>query len=260
MTTRAELTLRDRVIHPLDVDHPLRALGTVRELGGHIGGFKVGYEYIYSVFAKITAKKFTREERLAVFDQNYELFDLLDGQEFIDVKLHDIKNTVERALIALAPLGARMVNGHAPQAMETLEAAVAAAHEAGSDFLGVTVLTNISNDECTSLFREDDNRETAVKRFGYRLARVGADGIICSALEAPMLREEGLLENMLSYCPGIRTPGDDPNDQFAVDTPFNAAKNGADIQIIGRSISNAPNPLDAVANILRMIDEGLKVA
>lgn len=168
---------------------------------------------------------------------------------FLDLKYHDIPNTVAGAVRAAAELGVWMVNVHAGGGRRMMEAAAEAAGSSPSPplLIAVTVLTSLSDADLAEL----GYRESAAERV-LRLAALAADsginGVVCSAAEAPALR----VERGPDFClvtPGIRLPDDDPGDQRRVITPADALARGADYLVIGRSITGAADPLAALKRI-----------
>lgn len=170
---------------------------------------------------------------------------------FLDLKFHDIPNTVAGAVRSAAELGVWMVNVHASGGRRMMEAAAEALQ--GFDrrplLIGVTVLTSMSDED----LRELGYTETAAERV-MRLAGLardcGLDGVVCSAMEAPQLRAtQG--EEFCLVTPGIRLAGDDAGDQRRVLTPADAVANGSDYLVIGRSVTGADDPLAALQRVHR---------
>lgn len=176
---------------------------------------------------------------------------------FLDLKFHDIPNTVAGAVRAAAELGVWMVNVHASGGSRMMEAAAAALQ--GFDdrplLIAVTVLTSMSDED----LRELGYTETAAERV-LRLARLaqecGLDGVVCSAREAPRLRAERGRDFCL-VTPGIRLAGDDAGDQRRVLTPAEAVANGSDYLVIGRSVTAAEDPLAALERVHRELGTAL---
>ncbi|MDO8862265.1 orotidine-5'-phosphate decarboxylase [Haliea sp. E1-2-M8] len=169
---------------------------------------------------------------------------------FLDLKFHDIPNTVAGAVRAAADLGVWMVNVHAAGGRRMLEAAAGALenYDRPPLLIGVTVLTSMTDEDLAEL----GYAETALQRV-QRLASLAADcglrGVVCSAQEAPLLRRQ----HGPGFClvtPGIRLAGDLPGDQRRVVTPADACELGADYLVIGRSITDAPDPLAALERVL----------
>ena len=193
---------------------------------------------------KIGKELFTRSGPALV-----ETFQREGFEVFLDLKFHDIPNTVASAVRAAAELGVWMVNVHAGGGRRMMEAAMAALDGFASRplLIGVTVLTSMSDADLAEL----GYRETAgerVQRLASLTAECGLDGVVCSALEAPLLRQ-ARGEGFTLVTPGIRLAGDDPGDQRRVVTPSDAIGKGADYLVIGRSITGAADPLAALRNV-----------
>ncbi len=170
---------------------------------------------------------------------------------FLDLKFHDIPNTVAGAVRAAAGLGVWMVNVHAGGGRRMLEAAVAAL--AGSSrpplLIAVTVLTSMSEEDLRETGCEEPIVER-VSRYAALTADCGLDGVVCSAQEAPRLRRERGGDFCL-VTPGIRLAGDSAGDQRRVLTPADAIAAGSSYLVIGRSITGADDPLAALARVHR---------
>ena len=181
-----------------------------------------------------------------------QLVDKLQGmgfEIFLDLKFHDIPNTVAGAVRAAADLGVWMVNVHASGGRRMLEAAADAltGYQQRPLLIGVTVLTSMSDEDLLEM----GYTETAgqrVSRLATLAADAGLDGVVCSAQEAPTLRSAHGADFAL-VTPGIRLGGDDAGDQRRVVTPADAVANGATYLVIGRSITGAPEPLEALARV-----------
>ena len=181
-----------------------------------------------------------------------QLVERLQGmgfEVFLDLKFHDIPNTVAGAVRAAADLGVWMVNVHASGGRRMLEAAAdaLAAYSKAPLLIGVTVLTSMSNDDLAEM----GYRETAgqrVDRLAGLVADTGLNGVVCSAQEAPALRAAHGADFAL-VTPGIRLAGDSAGDQRRVVTPAAAVAGGADYLVIGRSITGAAQPLQALERI-----------
>lgn len=172
---------------------------------------------------------------------------------FLDLKFHDIPNTVAGACRSAARLGVWMLNVHASGG----EAMMRAAREAVCAFarpplvIGVTILTSLSTPELQPIGfsgTADENAE--------RLARLaqasGLDGVVCSAQEAPRLRRAcGAAFKLVT--PGIRLPQGDPGDQSRIATPVEALGLGADYLVIGRAVTQSPDPRAALESICRSL-------
>lgn len=168
---------------------------------------------------------------------------------FLDLKFHDIPNTVAAAVRAAADLGVWMVNVHASGGRRMMEAAVQALESYSSAplLIGVTVLTSMSESDLAELGYTESPAER-VQRLAALAADCGLDGVVCSALEAAALRRvRG--EDFCLVTPGIRLAGDAAGDQRRVVTPADAIAAGADYLVIGRSVTAAADPLAALRRI-----------
>lgn len=169
---------------------------------------------------------------------------------FLDLKYHDIPNTVAAACSAAAALGVWMINVHAlgGRAMMSAAREALARRAARPKLVAVTVLTSLSSADMREIGIEGDSRE-AVSRLA-RLARAcGLDGVVCSAQEAPPLREEHG-GGFTLVTPGVRPATAAMDDQQRVATPRQAIAAGSDYLVIGRPITQAPDPLAALQAIV----------
>jgi len=214
--------VRSRLVLSLDVGGLPEALALARRLTPWFATAKVGYE-LYA-------------------EAGPGAFDALHGlglQVFADLKLHDIPNTVGRGAHALGRRGVEFLNFHAAGGVDMMRAGIEGLREGARDAghaepiaLGVTVLTS---DTDTSAF---------AARLGAA-ADAGCDGVVCSAFEIADARSV----SMRTMVPGLRLAGSDANDQVRVATPGTAARRGADWLVIGRTVTGAPDPVDAAAQV-----------
>ena len=236
MTTRAAPpSLRQRLIVALDVGGELPALRMAERLAGTAGFFKIGLELFVSAGPGIVGRV-----RAAA------------GPEagiFLDLKFHDIPNTVERAVRMAAGLGVEMLTVHLGGGEAMLRAAARGAGEDGPLVLGVSVLT--SSTEAT--LRETGITESSVEVQVTRLARLGAaarvGGFVASPYEVVGLRQEFGPGPRL-VIPGVRPAGSDAGDQRRTMTPAEALAAGADYLVIGRPITGTSDPRAAAERIL----------
>jgi len=169
---------------------------------------------------------------------------------FLDLKLHDIPNTVAGALRAVLPLRPRMVTVHAAGGAAMIEAARRVADSAGPErpiILGVTVLTSLDQQALTATGVAGTPAEQ-VLRLGRLALEAGADGLVCSPLEVALLRQ-ALGPDVPLVVPGIRPAGTDAGDQARVMTPAQAVAAGATWIVVGRPITAAADPAEAAAAI-----------
>lgn len=169
---------------------------------------------------------------------------------FLDLKFHDIPNTVAKAVAAAAELGVWMVNVHASGGSRMMEAAKAALAPYGDRaplLIAVTVLTSMTAEELTQtgVLRSPAEQVLALARLTQQ---AGLDGVVCSAQEASLLKSE-LGPDFKLVTPGIRPAGSEAGDQRRIMTPELALKAGSDYLVIGRPITQAADPAAALAAI-----------
>jgi orotidine-5'-phosphate decarboxylase len=226
------LAPRDRLIVALDTPDAGGARRLVDRIGESATFYKVGMELAYGGGLALIPE-------LAAAGK----------QVFLDLKLHDIPNTVERATSQAARLGARFLTIHAyPQ---TMRAAVAGAQGSRMQVLAVTVLTSCDDADLLDACYRLGVVETVRRRAGQALA-LGVDGLVASAAETATLRTI-VGAGMLLVTPGIRPEGAAAGDQKRVATPAEAIRNGADYLVVGRPVTQAPDPQAAAEAIVAEI-------
>ena len=222
--------LQERIIVALDVPTSVAALDLVRRLSPHPGLFKIGLQLYTAAGPDIVR---------AVRD--------LGGRVFLDLKLHDIPNTVGRAVEGANSLGVEMLTLHLSGGRAMIEAAV---HAAAPELLllGVTVLTSV--DEA---ILHEVGVGTSVEDHVLRLANLGVEsgarGLVASPKELLALRA-AFGKQITLVTPGIRPVGAEPNDQRRALSPADALKAGADFLVIGRPITGADDPRTALEQII----------
>lgn len=176
---------------------------------------------------------------------------------FLDLKFHDIPQTVAGAVRAAADIGVWMVNIHASGGRRMMDAAreVIAGSTHKPLLIGVTVLTSMSDDDLLELGYHNSVQQR-VLQLAALAAGSGLDGVVCSAMEASALREAHGPDFCL-VTPGIRLAGDDAADQRRVVTPADAMKMGSDYLVIGRSVTAAADPLAALQRVHRELHSTL---
>ena len=220
-----------RVSIPLDVPTLDDAMGLVDSLGEAADFYKVGLEL------------FTAEGSAAV-----QALKQRNKRVFLDLKLHDIPSTVARAVARARVLEVDLLTLHATGGRPMMEAAAQAA-ENDLTLLGVTVLTSMtSSDMGHSWGREVDSIEEEVVRLATLVRDSGVGGVVASVREAaPVKRALG--SDLVVVTPGIRFAGGDAHDQARVSTPGAAVAAGADYLVIGRSVTQAPDPAEALRRV-----------
>ncbi|GGC92909.1 orotidine-5'-phosphate decarboxylase [Chelatococcus reniformis] len=229
-------TARERLIVALDVPDRRAAEAMVERLGPTVGFYKVGLELAYGGGLPLVEELASRGKRV-----------------FLDLKLHDIPNTVERAAAQVARLGATFLTVHAyPQ---TMRAALAGRGAGGLRLLAVTVMTSYNDADLADAGFPAGVRATVAARAAYA-ARLGIDGLVLSAEETAAVRSE-LGPRLLMVTPGIRPAGADLADQKRAVTPAAAMRAGADYIVVGRPITAAADPAAAAEAIVQDIAAGL---
>jgi orotidine-5'-phosphate decarboxylase len=223
---------RERLIVALDVPSVAEAEAMVARLGETVAFYKIGYQLAFAGgidFARALASA--------------------GKQVFLDLKLHDIGNTVAKGVESVARLGATFLTVHAyPQ---TMHAAVDARRGTNLRVLAVTVLTSYDDADLAAAGYDFTVPELVAER-AEQARDVGIDGLVCSAAEAEMLRPT-LGPGMVLVTPGIRPGDSDKGDQKRVMTPSAAIEAGADYLVVGRPVIAAPDPQAAAQAIIAEI-------
>ncbi len=174
---------------------------------------------------------------------------------FLDLKFHDIPNTVAKAVAAAAELGVWMTNVHASGGVRMMEAAKDALYQYGKDaplLIAVTVLTSMESSDLKEIGIDVSPLEQAT-RLALLAKNCGLDGVVCSAKEVQSFRTR-LGSDFKLVTPGIRPAGSTPDDQRRIMTPQRAQAAGADYLVIGRPITQADDPSKALQTILSTLD------
>jgi orotidine-5'-phosphate decarboxylase len=228
---------RERLIVALDMPDVAQAQKLVDEIGDGVSFYKVGMELAYGGGLEFVT-------RLVASGK----------QVFLDLKLHDIPNTVERAVAQVARLGATFLTIHAyPQ---TMRAAVAGRAGSKLKLLGVSVLTSCDDADLKDAGYAYGVSALVAKR-GAQAQAANVDGLVASAAETAMLRAR-LGDDLLLVIPGIRPAGAEMGDQKRVATPAQAIRDGADYLVVGRPVTQAPDPRAAAQAIAAEIADALK--
>jgi orotidine-5'-phosphate decarboxylase len=215
-----------------------RAAAIVRDVRGVAGGVKLGLEFFCANGHAGVLRMAERE--LPVF---------------LDLKLHDIPNTVAKAVEALAALEPAILTVHAAGGREMLAAAKAAAPPS-TKVVAVTVLTSLDQEDLAQAGIQGSPAEQVA-----RLARLaqdsGVDGIVCSGAE--VAQAKAAWPDGFFVVPGVRPAGSDVGDQKRVVTPAQAMADGASVLVIGRPITDAPNPAQAIRDIAGTLKEEARI-
>lgn len=162
---------------------------------------------------------------------------------FLDLKLHDIPNTVESAMCVLARLGVDMTNVHAAGGVEMMKAARRGLGQ-GPKLIAVTQLTSTSEEQMKDYQNIQTSLEESVLHYATRTYEAGLDGVVCSAHEVKGIKER-VNTDFVCLTPGIRPSGSAVGDQKRVMTPKDARAIGSDYIVVGRPITQAENPVEA---------------
>jgi orotidine-5'-phosphate decarboxylase len=175
---------------------------------------------------------------------------------FLDLKLHDIPNTVYKSMCQLAELNVDMVNVHAAGSIAMMSAAARALKEKNSSavLLAVTQLTSTSEQVMNEELWIDHSMVDTVRHYAHNALTAGCDGVVCSPLEAPAVREE-CGDDFVTVTPGIRFADDDKGDQKRVTTPARARELGSSYIVVGRSITASADPVAAYERACREFEE-----
>jgi orotidine-5'-phosphate decarboxylase len=220
----------EKIIVALDVPTKTEALELVEKLRGQISFFKIGLQLYTGEGPEIVRSVSSTGSKV-----------------FLDLKLHDIPNTVARAVESVERLGVQMLTIHLSGGSEMIRAAIAARAN-NTLLLGVTVLTS-STEETLREIGVQDKVDDQVLRLAKLGVDAGIDGIVTSPHEIkPIRREFG--DKIKIIVPGIRPSGAEANDQKRTMTPRDALEAGADYLVVGRPITACRNPNEAVAQIL----------
>lgn len=234
----------ERIILALDVDTEQQALDLVEKLAPHVGAFKVGMQLFNSAGPGIVGK-----------------INDLGGKVFADLKFHDIPNTVGAAGRVMTRLNVFMFNVHAAGGKEMLQTVVKEVQNEASRLnrkpplvIAVTVLTSIAQEQLAQeLLIPDLKVEDVVVRWAQMAEQTGIDGVVCSPKEINAIRSACQPEFKI-ITPGIRPAWSEANDQKRITTPRAALDMGADYMVIGRPITQAPDPVAAAQRIIEELE------
>ncbi|MDO4541026.1 MAG: orotidine-5'-phosphate decarboxylase [Syntrophomonadaceae bacterium] len=235
---------KERIILALDVDEPERALDLARQLSPYVGAFKIGMQLFNSAGPQIVRDIQAR-----------------GGEVFVDLKFHDIPNTVGAASKVMTRLGAKMFNLHAAGGREMMKAAADAAADEAARLglarpivLAVTVLTSISQAQLEQEMMVTGHSVSELAlRWAVMAKKSGLSGVVCSPHEAHHIKQH-CGPDFLTVTPGIRPAWSAANDQKRITPPAQAVRMGADYMVIGRPITAADDPVAAAARIISELE------
>jgi orotidine-5'-phosphate decarboxylase len=225
------MNARDRLIVALDVPNEADADALVDALAGRVGMFKVGSQLFTAAGPEFVRRLSARGEKV-----------------FLDLKYHDIPNTVASAVSAASRLGVSLLTVHALGGQAMMEAAVGALPALGARLLAITVLTSHEAPTLASLGLAPDV-PASVQRLALLARAAKVDGIVASPHEVALVRE-ACGGDFLVVTPGIRPTGARAGDQARAATPAAALRAGADYLVVGRPITEARDPAAAAAAVV----------
>jgi len=228
---------RERVIVALDLPSVLAAEKLVGQLGDSITIYKIGYQLGYAGGLGFAQELIKSGKKV-----------------FLDLKLHDIGNTVNKGVESIVRSGATFLTVHAyPQ---TMKAALDASRGSPLKILAVTILTSYNDADVAEAGYVGKARDQ-VKRKSEQACALGIDGIVCSAEESEMLRPIVGSDRLL-VTPGIRPAGAESGDQKRIMTPAAAIRVGSDYLVVGRPITSAADPKSAADAIVSEVEEATR--
>ncbi len=219
----------------LDTPDLSRAVALAKQLNGHVGMMKIGMEFFYAHGAA-----------------GYEKIAATGMPIFLDMKLHDIPNTVAQGLKSLIRLEPTITNIHATGGLDMMKAARDAV-TGKTKLIAVTILTSLSNENIWAAGFDTRKTDEHALNLAKLAHEAGLDGIVCSPLDLLAIRSN-LPRSFLTVVPGIRPADAASHDQKRVATPKAAVDAGADIVVIGRAITNAADPTKAAQDILQSLN------
>ncbi len=227
----------NRLIIALDYVLPLEARRMVETLGTAVGFYKVGQIMLANgglAFCK-------------------ELKDKYDKRVFLDLKLFDIASTVENSVRALCDLQIDLLTVHGDPYV--VEAAVKGRKNSATKILAITILTSLDRKDLDMALYRNGDLQTLVTRRAELAFEAGADGVVSSPQEVSLIRQLKHGKSRLIVTPGIRPSNTNKNDQKRTLSPKKAIQNGADYLVIGRAITQSPDPLSSVEGIIQTLPD-----
>lgn len=237
------ITARDRIALALDVDNDRDALAIVAELKDSVGVFKVGHQ-LFTAYGPDIVRRIIG----------------MGGRVFLDLKYHDIPNTVAKASAEAVKLGVSIFNVHSLGGIDMMRAAVESAKETAGKYnvpvptlLAVTILTSMDEKSMRKELKITRSLQREVAHLARLAQRAGMHGVVASPQEIKMLRRVVRGEFVI-LTPGVRPAWADKDDQKRVMTPGEALKAGADYIVVGRPVLKARDRKAAVEKILEEIE------
>ena len=238
---------KNKLIVALDYNNMEDAVKLTEKLGDKISIYKVGLESFLSTDGKLVDYLHEKGKKV-----------------FLDLKFHDITNTVKMACANAIRKKVFMFNIHCSNGTKTMKEVADLVKESGSESLliGVTVLTNLGEEDLQEIFRSNMKLEEVVLNLANLAKKSGMNGVVCSPQESRKIKEIAG-KNFVTVCPGVRpkftlnADNKSNDDQTRIMTPSDAIKQGVDFLVVGRPITKAEDPVKAAEIILEEISEAL---
>ena len=237
---------RDKLIVALDVDQAAHALELFDSLRDYVGIFKIGMQLFTAAGPDVVRQIVSR-----------------GGRVFLDLKFHDIPNTVAAAGVEATRLGVSIFNIHTSGGSEMMKRTAAAVAETAAReglnkpaVIGVTLLTSVDQETLRQI-GIDDEPTSVVKRLALLAQTAGLDGVVASAHEIKVIREAVPRSGFVIVTPGMRSAADASDDQRRVMTVGQAISAGADYVVVGRPILNSESPANAARAFLQEIKDAI---
>ena len=224
--------MNKKIIVALDLDNINKAVKLVKELKKEVYAFKIGHEFFYNF-------------GISGYKNIYNICPRI----FLDLKLHDIPNTVQKGLKAISKLKPIFTTIHISGGDDMQKFSILKNNKK-TNILGVTILTSLDKKQTLKYYKEK-NINILVKKFANFAKKNNLSGLVCSPLEINIVRKE-VGKKMILVVPGIRPnkkPSSKKDDQKRTLTPKEAINLGADFLVIGRPITESPNPLETIKEI-----------
>jgi len=238
------LSAKDRIVLALDLDSDREALAVVDELAGSVGMFKVGHQ-LFTAYGPDIVRRIVGK----------------DGRVFLDLKYHDIPNTVAKASAEAVKLGVTLFNVHALGGADMMKAAVVSARETAEALgrpvpimLAVTVLTSMDEQSLRRELKITRSLPRQVSHLARMAQRCGMHGVVASPQEIELLRR-AVKQPFVVLTPGVRPEWAAKDDQKRIMTPAEAVGLGADYIVVGRPVLKAKDRKEAVEKIIEEIEQ-----
>ena len=242
-------TAKEKLIVALDVDSAARALALFAQLREYVGVFKIGMQLFTAAGPDIVRKIVAR-----------------GGRVFLDLKYHDIPNTVAMAGVEATRLGVSLFNIHTSGGREMMKSTVAAVNDVAARenlvrprILGVTLLTSVDEETLRGI-GVPESPQSVVRRLASLADQSGLDGVVASAQEVKTIRDTVARPDFLIVTPGMRSGVSGSDDQRRTMTISEAIRAGSDYLVVGRPILDAPKPIEATQRFVEEIENSMQVS